>query len=547
MGLPVVTPDEMRAIDRIAIEDLGIPGHVLMENAGRGTFRVIEELAGPVFGLRALVICGRGNNGGDGFVVARYLESRGADVTVYLLAEKRDVGGDARTCMEIAERLDIDIVELTDEGQLGLIEVELEDAEIVVDAIFGTGFKGDVEGIPGTVIELVNDSDAAIIAIDIPSGVSGADGSAARASVSADATATMCLPKAGLVLYPGRAQSGEIWLVDIGTPPSAIHEREIRTHLVDDYDVLSLLPPTPPDAHKGTCGRVLVIAGSRGMTGAAALTSLAALRAGAGLVTLGIPETLNSILEEKVTEVITRPLPDTGAGTFAAAALDEIRSLLDEVDALALGPGISTHPETAGLVRSLVEDANLPTVIDADGINNLAGSIDLIKGRTGLVITPHPGELARLVGTIIPDIQRDRIAAARSTAAELGVALLLKGAPTIVATPSGDAWINTTGNPGLASGGTGDVLTGILVGLLARGLAPHEAAIVAAYLHGLAADLVVAETSEESLIAGDVLDALPDAFAYFHWLLEGEDEEEEEEEMEHGMERHSTWVYPLLV
>jgi hydroxyethylthiazole kinase-like uncharacterized protein yjeF len=545
MGMPVVTPDEMRAIDRIAIEDFGIPGHVLMENAGRGTFRVIEELVGPVVGLRALVICGRGNNGGDGFVVARYLESRGADVTVYLLAEKRDVSGDARTYMEVAERLDIDIVELTDEGQLGLIEVELEDADIVVDAIFGTGFKGDVEGIPGAVIELINDSDAAVIAIDIPSGVSGADGSAARASVFADATATMCLPKAGLVLYPGRAQCGEIWLVDIGTPPSALDEREIRTHLVDDYDVLSLLPWTPPDAHKGTCGRVLVIAGSRGMTGAAALTSMAALRAGAGLVTLAVPETLNSILEEKVTEVITRPLPDTGSGTFAASALGEIRSLLEEVDALALGPGISTHPETAALVRSLVENVSLPTVIDADGINNLAGSIDLIKGRTGLVITPHPGELARLLGTTIPEIQRDRIAAARSTAERLGVALLLKGAPTVVAIPTGEAWINTTGNPGLASGGTGDVLTGILAGLLARGLAPHEAAMMAAYLHGLAADLVIAETSEESLIAGDVLDALPDAFAYFHWLLEGEDEEEEEEE--HGMERHSTWVYPLLV
>jgi len=545
MGLPVVTPDEMKAIDRIAIEDVGIPGHVLMENAGRGAFSVIEELTGSVVGKRALVFSGRGNNGGDGFVVARYLHTRAADVTVYLLAKKPDVSGDARTYMEVAEKLAIEVVEVTHEKQIVDIEKDLEDADIIVDALFGTGFKGEVNGIARAVIELLNESAAFIISIDIPSGVSGADGSAGDISVEADATATMCLPKIGLVLYPGRAQCGQIWLVDIGTPPSIIHDRDIGALLVDDFDLLSILPWTPPDAHKGTCGRALVIAGSRGMTGAAALTSLSALRAGAGLVFLGIPATLNSILEEKVTEVITRPLPDAGSGAFAATALDEIVPLLDQVDALALGPGLSTHPETAALVRSLTEHLTLPAVIDADGLNNLASSSELLKGHENLVITPHPGELARLLGTTIDDIQRNRIDAARSTARDLGVVVLLKGAPTVVAAPSGPAWINTTGNPGLASGGTGDVLTGIIAGLLARGLEADEAAVAAAYLHGLAADLAACEGSEDSLIAGDVLDQLPQTFARFHRLLEGEREDSVgQEEIDARM--RPSWIHPIL-
>ena len=515
--MKLVTASEMRELDRRAIQDLGIPSLVLMENAGRTTYRILRrefpELQGEV-----AVVAGRGNNGGDGFVVARYLANAGIPVAVFLLGPRDRVSGDARVNLEILAHLGVSVAEVLTEADLNPVIHRLAKAGLIVDALLGTGLNAPVQGLMAALIERINHLRAPVLAVDIPTGLSADTGAVLGVALKARVTVTYGWPKLGQVLPPGRDYVGRLWQADIGIPPILVEEAPVA--LAEAGEMRALLPPRPFGSHKGNFGHLLVLAGSVGKTGAAAMAAQAALRAGAGLVTLGVPASLNDILEVKLTEAMTLPLPEAAAArALGRAAWAPIVAFLNENHGkftLALGPGIGTHPETRELVARLVRDLACPMVIDADGLNNLAGDDAGLKDAAApRILTPHPGEMARLVGLTTPEVQARRLDLAQETAAKLGAILVLKGAQTVVAHPDGRASLNTTGNPALASGGTGDVLTGLIGGFLAQGLAPWDAARLGVYLHGLAADFFVSHHGQRGLIAGDLLAVLPHMLAEF--------------------------------
>jgi len=512
----VLTPEEMREFDRYTIEELGVLQEILMENAGRSVYSAIKALYGyPLGDASAVVIAGKGNNGGDGLVVARYLSQDVEELFIYLVGKKADLKGSPRRNLEILEKMGIEIIEIDEE----LIDEELEEeieenilgADVIVDALFGTGFRGEAEGIYAELIGAINASDAFITSVDIPSGVNSKTGEVVGDAVIADITVTMAFPKTGHFLYPGKLFTGELIVADIGIPRN-IAEGRIKRATVEEDDVLEVLPVRLGYEHKGDVGRVLVIAGSRGFTGAASLTSLASMRMGAGLTYLAVPESLNPILESKVTEVITLPVAEKN-GSISEKAIDGL--LEGKYDGIAIGPGLSRKESAVRAVSRLLEKYCGPLVIDADGVWALKGKLDLLRNReTPPILTPHPGELGHLLGLSPDEVDRNRMEVAVEFAEKHGVVLVLKGAPTVVGTPGGFLWINTTGNPGLASGGTGDVLTGMIVSLLAQGVPPVESAIAGVYLHGLAGDLAAADLSMYSLMAGDLLDYIPEAINY---------------------------------
>jgi len=506
--MKLVTTEQMRSLDRAAIEDYGIPGVVLMENAGRAVAEAAAQMLDD--SGRVVVVCGRGNNGGDGFVAARHLSNQSVAVEIYLLAAIDDLEGDAATNCHIAQQMSLPIFENPDQATL---EAAVNSADLVIDAILGTGISGEVRGAAREAIEAINQSTAPVVAVDIPSGISGDTGQVMGVAVRADCTLTFGLPKVGHYCYPGRDHCGEIELVDISLPAALVAAADLPTNLTTTQDVAAMLPPRWADMHKGEAGRLLIVAGSPGMTGAVAMAGLAAVRSGAGLVTVGIPESLNDILEVKCTEVMTLPLPETVQGSLDQEAMDEILEFAEGCDAVALGPGLSQVPETAELARQLIERISVPLVVDADGLNACAGASEALQSRkTPTVITPHPGELSRITGQSIADIQQDRVSAARQAAHDLQCIVVLKGAGTVTANPDGQVWVNPTGNAGMASGGVGDVLTGVIGGLLAGGGDAMKAAISAVYCHGLAGDLAEDYCGQRALIASDLLVQLPAAF-----------------------------------
>ncbi len=509
----ILKADEMRELDRITIQEIGVDAAILMENAGRSVYSVIRELVGDVGGLKAVVVAGKGNNGGDGFVVARYLYNDDADVIVYLLGQEGEVKGSAKKNLEILKNLGVEIVELQSEDEFTLFQFDVETADVVIDAIFGTGFKGDVEGIYADVIDAINDSEGIVVSVDIPSGVNSDTGEVGTTAVTADFTVTMAFPKLGHFLYPGKLYTGELVVANIGIPEDLAYEK-VRRLLIDGELVSDLVPLRAGNEHKGELGRVLVVAGSRGYTGAAALASAAAMRAGAGLTYLAIPQSLNDILEVKLTEVITIPV-DEDNGTITERAVDELLAGNKRFDVAAIGPGLTRKDNVKKAILKFVREFDGPMVIDADAVVALAGNLDVLKDREiPPILTPHPGEMSHLIDMSPEEIDRDRVDVASKFATEHGVILVLKGAPTIVAMPGGMVYVNTSGNAGLASGGTGDVLTGIITGLLGQGLLPQDAALLGVFLHGLAADIAVEELSEQSLMATDLLDYIPEAYNY---------------------------------
>jgi len=507
----LVTGTQMAALDRKAIEELKVPGLDLMENAGKAVFRAAVEMLGGAGGRRVVVVCGRGNNGGDGFVVARLLTGEGASVSAFLVGEREKVRGDAWVNLQRAIQSGVPIEEIRGPDDLMPLERALSGADLVVDAIFGTGFRGKVEGLPAEVISHINASGRPVLAVDLPSGVEADTGRVHGSAVKAARTVTFGLPKLGQAFHPGKAHCGVLEVVGIGFPEEALGAVQGVAEWPTENEVFRKLPRRPPTAHKGTCGKVAVVAGSVGFTGAAALTAMAALRAGSGLVYLGVPKSLNDILEVKLTEVITRPLPEVrNRRCLALRAAGEVYRLMDETDVLAMGPGLGTHRETVELVARVVRRLEKPAVLDADTLNALSKDPSpLLEGETPLVLTPHPGELSRLIGVPAPDITSDPLSFARDAASRFRSVVVLKGAPTVTATPDGRAYVNPTGNEGMATGGAGDVLTGVIASLIGQGLSPEDAAWVGAYLHGLAGDLAKDEKGIYGMVAGDILEKVP--------------------------------------
>lgn len=514
--MKVISPYAMREADRKAIEEFKVPGVVLMENAGREVAVAVKRiwnLDKKRSSNKVAIFCGKGNNGGDGFVAARHLANMGFDARVILLADPGEIKGDAAVNLKILFKMGLKTITVKCEDDLPGAASFCDGAFAVVDALFGTGLKGEVRGLARRAIELINSVNSHVIAVDIPSGICGETGKVLGAAVKAEETVTMALPKMGLVLYPGAAYVGKLTIADIGMPLEVIKSVKNEGELVDRETIAGFFKPVPPDAHKGTFGRVFILAGSRGMTGAAALSALAASRSGAGLVTLGVPEGLNDILEVKVTEVMTKPLPETPEKSFSMQALTEALDFAGKCDAVALGPGISTVEETKEFIKRFLLDCPVPVVVDADGLNALAGKPEIIaKVPAPVVITPHLGEMARLLSTSAELIQENRVKTAKNAAEQFKCTVLLKGARTLIAAPAGRLWINTSGNPGMATGGSGDVLTGMIAAFLARGMEPYEAAVAGAYIHGRAGDLAARVKGEVAMIAGDIIDFLPVAF-----------------------------------
>jgi hydroxyethylthiazole kinase-like uncharacterized protein yjeF len=506
----VVTAHTMQEVDKRAIEEFGIPGLTLMENAGlRCTDAIIEE-----FGARgyAVIIAGTGNNGGDGYVIARLLRQAGWDVHVFILAEPGRIGGDAAA--NLARLPGEEITYCPHAGQLPSLHMdEIARADVIVDAMFGTGLRSDVSGVYREAIEIINASGRPVLAVDIPSGIHGTTGRVLGDAVRAYITVTFAFAKLGHVLYPGAEHTSRLIVADIGIPSHLMEAAQGYDLLNDDF-IRPMLRRRDRQAHKGHFGHCLVIAGSTGKTGAAALSANSAMRAGSGLVTLAVAESLHSILEMKTTEVMTVPLPDSNSGHLTSSAFPAIEKLLDGKDALAIGPGLGRRPGTTALVQTIVESVSLPLVIDADGLNALAEDITILRRKKSadVILTPHPGEMARLLGTSIPDVEAIRISVAQEFARNFGVFLILKGARTIIASPTGIAAINGSGNPGMASGGMGDVLTGIIVSLLGQHYSAWDACRIGVYIHGYAANLVADQKGEIGISASDVQEMLPLAY-----------------------------------
>ena len=511
--IPIATAEEMRRADRRATDRYGVPSLLLMENAGRGAVDALERVLGPVGSRRIAVVCGKGNNGGDGFVVARHLIGRGARVSTWLVGRAADVQGDARVNLDALQRAGERVAEAPDAAgdAFGRLRAELGDADLVVDALLGTGVRGSATGAVAAAIEAINAVGRPVVSLDLPSGLPSDGEAPAGPVVRARATVTFGLPKLGLVQPDGVAHAGRVEIADLGIPRAWLEEG-IPTALLEAADVRAALPRRPMGAHKGTYGHLLVVAGSVGRTGAAVLACLGALRSGTGLVTCATPASQQPVVAALVPEPMTEPLPETHARTLSSKAVERIVELLSRMDALAIGPGIGLDPETREAVRTLVRDVARPMVVDADALTALTGGLGLCREAAApRLLTPHPGEAARLLGCGIAEVQADRLGSARRLAAESGAVVALKGARTVVAQPDGRATLNSTGNPGMATGGTGDVLTGIAGGLLAQGVAPAEALGAAVYLHGLAGDLAAEARGEAGLVAGDVADAVPAA------------------------------------
>ena len=506
----LVTAEEMREMDRRTIETFGVPGRVLMENAGLGAMRVMQAYFPDLDSKKVGILAGRGNNGGDGFVIARYLSFRGVKVTVFLLSKRGRVKGDAGVNLALLSPLNIPVVEIEDSVGLKQKKAAMRQPAIWVDALLGTGLNMDVRGYYRETIDFINRLKKPVLSVDIPSGLNADTGQVCGTCVRARVTATFGFAKLGLEVFPGAAQRGDLEIVDIGIPPFIADAVNPRQFLLTPTISGAYLRERAPEAHKGTTGHALVVAGSTGKTGAASMTAMAAMRAGAGLVSLGVPEGLNHVVEAQVTEVMTIPLPETGNHRLDAAALEVVQAHLVGKRCVAIGPGIGTGTGAGRLLFGLLAQADVPLVIDADGINLLADDPQALKkARAPVIITPHPGEMARLLHTTPNRIQQDRVGCARDFAEKFGAHVVLKGAATVIACPDGTVYINTTGNPGMASGGMGDVLTGLITGFLAQGHSAEAAAHLGVYLHGRAADHLFEHKGPFGFLATEVMARIP--------------------------------------
>lgn len=505
----IVTPAEMQEIDRRTIQEFKIAGEVLMENAGNAVFKTIEDTFDDLPQKNIFVFCGKGNNGGDGFVIARLLKENGADPKVFVIGNLDNIKMDARIHFNKLIAAGVEPVFISE-----TFDLPQQGPDLVIDALLGTGARGPLENELLKFVEEINrwreECGSYVVAVDIPSGLNGETGRVENIAVKADVTVTMGLPKTGLLFGNGKQFTGRLHIADIGFPESQTLSDKFA--LVEKTDIRKLFKPRKYDAYKYDFGKILIIAGSKGMSGAAFLTAKAALRIGAGLVKVAIPKSVAHVIENTLPEAMTLRMEETQDGTFTLATKDSLLDYMSWADAVAIGPGISQQAETLELISELLKNLDRPAVVDADAIIALAGQFELIRSvPSEIVFTPHLGEFAAFTQTLKDKILLDRVSQLKFFSRKLNKTILLKGSPTVIAGPYEQVFVNSTGNPGMATAGSGDVLTGIIAGLLGQGLSSEQAAYAGAYVHGLAGDLAKNEKTEMGLIASDIIDFIPGA------------------------------------
>jgi hydroxyethylthiazole kinase-like uncharacterized protein yjeF len=510
VSMKVLTSNQMKKIDRTAIEKIGILGPILMENAGLQIFKKLRERFPEMSKEKIVIVSGKGNNGGDGFVVARHLYNHGADPEVLLLASKAEVRGDAAVNLKIAEKIGVKVSEICSPKDWSLQKGKILLGTVLVDAIFGTGLTKPVHGLQAKVIEHINKSKAYKIAVDIPSGLSSDTFQIIGPCIKADLTVTLAAPKVAHIFPPAEEYVGELVVADISLPSFLFEDKNLKLELVEKATILPYFKKRKKDTHKGTYGHLFILSGSLGKTGAAVMAGKAALKMGAGLVTVGTPASCLPIVARSMIELMTEPLPETAEKTLSHEALRKVLGLLQGKDALMIGPGISTHKSTSELVFSLLPQINVPTVVDADALNILASKPEIIKAlRQPAVLTPHPGEFARLLGLSTREVVARKLELAPQFAQEYGVYLVLKAYRTITASPDGRIFVNPTGNPGMATAGSGDVLSGMIASMIVQEKNLLEAVLAAVYIHGLSGDIGAKKLGEKALTAGDIIRYLP--------------------------------------
>jgi len=508
----VVSAEQMRLCEEIAGRDHGLPGLVLMENAGQGIVAAMAGFSGNLSGRKVLILAGPGNNGGDGLVMARHLLEQGALPQVVSLAPLERFSGDAIVNLRQLRDLPVPLRLCLGQGDLVWLEELVAGSDLLVDAIFGTGLQREVSGIFAQAVQCLNRATAPVVAVDLPSGIDSDSGQPLGVAVRATLTCACGMAKPGHFLQPGREYAGQLKVIDIGIPAAVMDRAGAALDLLDARTVAPWLPARSAADHKGTYGHVLLMAGSTGKAGAGLLCGMGALRSGAGLVSMTAPQALNAIFQMVLPEAMTVALPFS-RHFFSDADQEQIVAAIAGKTALVVGPGLGTAEETGRLLEKIIGEAPLPMVVDADGLNLLAPRLALLATAPApRILTPHPGEMSRLTGMSTGDIQKNRIGVAAEFAARHGVYLVLKGMATVVAAPDGRLAVNPTGNPGMAAGGMGDVLSGLLAGLLAQGVAPWEAACLAVYAHGLAADRLVAAGRPFGFLAGELAAEIPAAF-----------------------------------
>ena len=524
--MKILTAEEMREVDRLTTERYGIPGRTLMENAGASVAQFIAQRWTNLAQRRIVVLCGKGNNGGDGFVAARHLRELGAKPEVYLFAAQEEMRGDAATNCKRWQEAYGELHVVRDSSAWQSAKPVLASAEIIVDALLGTGTRGALAGLLGEVVADVNQRRgpirSAVVAVDIPSGLVADTGEANGPVVKAAHTVTFTAPKIGMTVGASSDHVGRLFVRDIGSPPELIEEvGKSNIRWIDARELSEFAVPRRADGNKGSYGHALIVAGSVGKSGAAVLASWAGLRVGAGLVTVATPEPVLPIVAAHTPEIMTEPLPATEAGTISMRSFEYERfdKLVKGKRALAIGPGLTTQDETQQFVHAVVERRSAPIVLDADGLNAFAGHAQELRNGNGpIALTPHPGEMARLLGCEIKNVQARRLEVARKAAADWNAFVILKGHQTVIASPDGQTFINSTGNPGMGTGGTGDVLTGMLAGLTAQFGTNDWVRVLAfgVYLHGLAGDVAYARAGEAPLLASDLIHAIPRAYQEFY-------------------------------
>lgn len=508
--MKLATAQDIKRIDESAVKEHGLAISQLMESAGQAVVGALEERWKGLRSLTVGVLCGRGHNGGDGLAAARLLKRKKASVVAVVTGEAEDLAEETRRQYQRAKAAKVPILSLLDADGLPSVRAALEECDLLVDALFGTGLSRPVEGLNRELIRLARGLGKPVVAVDIPSGLSADSGSALGEVLPAQLTITFGLPKIGFYTASGSALSGEVRVADIGFPEQLLKAAFLRNEVTDPLLVQKSLPRYDDNAHKGIRGRVLVVAGATGLTGAATLCAYGAQRIGAGLVTVACPASLNAILEAKLTEPMTAPVPEVEGGFLSLKASGRILYLATNVNSVVIGPGIGRHRETGQLLRDLLTKLTVPMVVDADALHLLGGQLELFRAvRAPVVLTPHPGEAAWLLKTTIGEVEQNRVKVAKQIAEGYNVTVVLKGRYTVIANPQGAVRINPTGNRGLATAGTGDVLSGVIGGLLAQRLSAFDAASTGAYLHGWAGERASRRLGLDGLLAGDLLPFLP--------------------------------------